>query len=67
MTPSASNKEVRGEMALYVGSSGEYLVLVFEANKGSIHLPQGPSTTFPAFSKAIKRWRVGVPGSLEDV
>lgn len=67
MTPSASNLVVKGESALYVGRSGDYVILVFEANSGSIHLPQGPSTTFPPFSKAIKRWRVGIQGSLEDV
>ena len=57
----------KGETALYVGPSQGYLVLVFEARSGSIHVPQGPSATFPAFSKAIKRWRVGSLGSLEDV
>ena len=67
MTPSPSNSVVKGESALYVGSTGDYVVLVFEASSGSIHLPNGPSTTFPPFSKAIKRWIVGVRGSLEDV
>ena len=67
MTPSASNMVVKGESALYMAASAGYAVLVFEAQSGSIHVPQGPSTSFPAFSKAIKRWKVGPGGGLEDV
>ena len=67
MTPSPSNSVVKGESALYAGSSGDYVVLVFETKSGSIHVPKGPSTSFPPFAKAIKRWRIGVQGSLEDV
>ena len=66
MTPSASNMVFKGESALYIGRSGQYSVLVFESKGGSIHVPKGPSTTFPAYSKVIKRWRVGIPGSLAD-
>ena len=67
MTPSASSMVFKGESALFVGPSGGYAVLVFEAKSGTIHVPNRPSTTFPAFSKAIKRWKVGTPGSMEDV
>ena len=67
MTPSASNMVFKGESALFIGPSRGYTVLVFETKSGSIHIPQGPSTTFPAFSKAIKRWISVIPGSMEDV
>ena len=67
MRPSASNKVFKGELALYVGLSQGYLVLVFEARPGSINVPPRSSASFPAFSKAIKRWKVGSLGSLEDV
>ena len=67
MTPSPSNMVFKGESALFIGPSGGYTVLVFETKSGSIHVSQGPSTTFPAFSKAIKRWISVIPGSMEDV
>ena len=66
MTPSAGNVFFTGETALYAGSSGGYIILVFEARSGSIHVPKGPSTNFPPFSKAIKKWWIG-PGRMEDV
>ena len=66
MTSSVSDMVFKGESALYIGESGQYAVLVFESRGGSIHVPKGPSTTFPAFSQAIKRWKVGAPDSLED-
>ena len=61
-----SVKVINGEARLYVVASGEYDILVFEAY-GSVHIPYGPSKTFPRFKKEIKRWKVGNLKSIQDM
>ncbi|CAF9932827.1 MAG: hypothetical protein ALECFALPRED_005387 [Alectoria fallacina] len=61
-----SIKIINGEARLYVVASGEYDVLIFEAY-GMVHIPYGPSKTFPHIKKEIKRWKVGNLQSIEDI
>ena len=61
-----SIKIINGEARLYVVASGEYDVLIFEAY-GMVHIPYGPSKTFPHIKKEIKRWKVGNLESIEDI
>ena len=59
-----SIKTINGEARMYVVASGGYDVLIFEAY-GSF-LPSGP-TNIPVFKREIKRWKVGVLQSIQDV
>ena len=61
-----SIQAISGEARLYVVSSGQYQVLVFEAY-GSVQVPKKQSQVFSPFQKELKRWRVDDLKSIEDV
>lgn len=59
-----SIKTINGEARIYVVATAGYDLLIFEAY-GSF-LPSGP-TNIPVFKREIKRWKVGVLNSIQDV
>ena len=58
---------ITGEALLFSTRSGLYDVLIFQAASGVVKIPGGPSKSFDAFAKAIKRWKHGNLKSIEDV
>ena len=57
---------MQGEARLYVVQTGVWDVLAFEAY-GSVHLPLASTKQFLPFAKAIKRWKAGYLGTMQDV